>query len=93
MEEYDTPGRINEYKGIEEEDFDYDELIELYDVAKQIELDIKILWKNTVGKYLRYCEEREILTQSPDYVKFYDYMLKHNTMYKYVLDRIYELEH
>ncbi|MCJ7637674.1 MAG: hypothetical protein MUO21_09325 [Nitrososphaeraceae archaeon] len=80
------------YKGEEEVNYDYDELIELYDVSQKIERDIKELWKNTIKRYMKYCEEKQILIQSPDYSKFYDYMVKNNKMYRHVLDRICELE-
>ena len=76
----------------EDENFDYDELIELYNVSNKIEKDIKELWENTILQYLDFCEEREILSQSLTYSKFYDFMVKENKMYRYVLERIYELE-
>ncbi len=82
----------NTNKEIEPVDYDYDELIELYNVSQKIEEDIKELWKNILLKYLDHCEERQILSQSLTYSKFYDFMVKENKMYRYVLDRIYELE-
>ena len=76
----------------EDTNFDYDELIELYSVSTKIEKDIKELWENTILRYLDFCEEREILKQDLTYSKFYDFMVKENKMYRYVLERIYELE-
>ncbi|ARF09448.1 hypothetical protein Indivirus_1_71 [Indivirus ILV1] len=84
--------RANVYKGEEQVNYYYDELIELYDIATKIDEDIKNLWKNTINRYLKYCDERQILTKIPDYPKFYEYMVKNHRMYRYVLNRIYELE-
>ncbi len=80
------------YKGEEEVNYYYDELMELYDVAQKMEEDIRELWENTIDRYMQYCQERQILIKMPDYAKFYGYMVKHNVMYRYVLDRIHELE-
>lgn len=80
----------------EEEDYDYDniELMELYDVQKQIENDIRLLWDNVLVRYIEYCNESQILNElsSSDYTNFFEYMIKNNTKYKYVLNRINELE-
>lgn len=79
----------------QEENFDYNELIELYDVREKMEKDMKELWKNVITRYIELCDERQILGKiSPkyDYDKFYGFMVEHNDMYKYVLGRIIELE-
>lgn len=80
------------YKGDAEVNYYYDELMELYDVSQKMEEDMRELWENTIDRYMQYCHERQILIMMPDYSKFYEYMVKHNIMYKYVLDRIHELE-
>lgn len=79
----------------EEENYDYDELAELYDVQKKMEKHIKELWTNVIARYIDYCSDSQILDQLSsvyDYHIFHGYMVKNNTMYKYVLERINELE-
>ena len=86
----------NKYDDIEEEaDYDQDELIELYNVRKSIEKNIKQLWTEVIAKYIEFCDESQILGDlSPEqgYDKFYAYMVRHNSMYSYVRNRIHELE-
>jgi hypothetical protein len=80
----------------EEENYDYDELEELYQVQRAIEKDIKILWKEVIAKYVEFCDQSQVLGNlSPlhDYHKFYEYMIQNNEKYKYILSRIRELEH
>lgn len=84
-------------RDINEEDVNYehDELIELYDVEKKMDENIKELWDNVVVKYIEFCDDSQIiewLSSEHDYYKFRVYMIKNNIMYGRVLDRIYELE-
>ncbi len=84
-----------EYKGVEEVNYDYDELIELYNVKEKMESNMKELWDNVIVNYINYCDESQILkniNSKYDYDKFYGFMVKNNEMYKYVISRIYELE-
>ena len=79
---------------LENNDSNYDELIELYEVKKKMEKNMKELWENVICRYVELCNEKQILEELSskyDYNKFYGFMLKHNDMYKYVLERITEL--
>ena len=83
----------NKYDDIEEdEDYNQDELIELNNVRKSIEKNIKQLWTEVIAKYIEFCDESQILGDlSPEqsYDKFYAYMIRHNSMYSNVINVVY----
>ena len=77
---------------LNEENLDYDELIELHNVKNKIEKDMRELYENTIARYINYCDEQQILFQNMDFSKFYDFMISNNEKYRYVIYRINELE-
>ena len=85
-------GTYRERDECNEENLDYDELIELHDVKNKMEKDMRELYDNTIGRYINYCDEQQILSQNPDFSKFYDFMISNNEKFRYVLYRINELE-
>lgn len=95
IKQYESSIKMSKGKEEEDENYDYDELMELYEVKKKMEKDMKELWENVVCRYIEHCDEQQILMKlSPkyDYDKFYGFMVENNEMYKYVLGRIMELE-
>lgn len=71
----------------------YNELEILENILYQMDDQIRSLWDNILVPYINDYTHKEILTCLSDaqYYVFYDYMVKNNPSYQFVLDRIHEL--
>lgn len=70
------------------------ELIELEENFILMEKHINELWQNVIIPYLHNYNERQIINKimENDYDKFYNFMINHNQMFRYINQRIIYLK-